>query len=282
MAWKHAFRVGHVTVGIVSEHPGCSDIIRTLICLYAETNASPDIPFFIRCKGDTIELAVDDTVLWSGTDAGEIVAGFEVHLYTRILQHLSPAYSSIHASAINIGNQACIFAGESNAGKSSLCTAALLDGADYLSDEFALLDENGLIEPFPRPLQWGKARHPAFPHHAMLSGHLFAKAYFRFPDHQGKTVCNLLWLPANVEHQALPLRYLLLPCYRRNAPPAELTSIRRGEALMALPEHLHHRDTPEAMLKTLNHRLPEATEFFRLEFSDAHAAYKAVKQHLCA
>jgi len=280
MAWRHIFRVAHVRIGIVSEHPGCSDIIRPLVCLYAQANGKPDILFFIRCKDAAIELTVGDELLWTGTDAGEIAAALEVHLYTRILQQLSPACTSIHAAAVHIGGHACLFAGQSNAGKSSLCTAALLDGAGYLSDEFALLNEHGRIEAFPRPLQWGKQRHPAFSYQDMLAGNLFAKARFRFPDHRGKIIHNLLWLPTRVEHQALPLGWLFLPRYRRQAPPAEITPIRRGEALMALPEHLHHRTAPDVMLKTLNGRLPKSTRFFRLNFSDVRAAWAAVRQHL--
>jgi len=280
MTWQHTFRVAHVSVGIVSEHPECSRIIHPLVCLYAETTAPADILFSIRCHDGILKLGVDDSPLWSGRNAGEIVAALEVHLYTHILARLSPACTSIHAAAVNIDGHACVFAGQSNAGKSSLCTAAVLDGAAYLSDEFALLREDGRIEPFPRPLQWGKSRHPAFSHQDMLAGQCFSKAYFRFPDHQGKIVRSLLWLPARIERRTLPLGWLFLPRYRKTSPPVDIAPIRRGEALMMLPEHLHHRGTPDAMLKTLNRRLPKTTKFFRLDFSDARVAWTAVRQLL--
>jgi hypothetical protein len=280
MPWEHTFRIGHVAIRVVSDHAACSEIIYPLLNLYTATEAEPDIRFVVRSSHEAIELSVNDEPLWSGSDTGEIAAAFEVHLYTRIMQHLVPAYTSIHASAIRMDDRACLFVGESGAGKSSLCTKAVLTGHAYLSDEFALLDDAGFIEPFPRPLQWGKTRHPAFSHRIMLADGRVSKAMFKFPDRHGKIVRNLLWLPENIVRASLPLGWVVLCRYQASALPAELLPIRRGEALMELPRHLHFQEPPEIMLKTLNHRLPDATVFFRLVFSDVHAAWDMLIQNL--
>jgi hypothetical protein len=58
----------------------------------------------------------------------------------------------LHSGAVAWRGKGIIFPGQSHAGKSTL-TAALVDaGATYYSDEYAILDENALLHPFPRPI----------------------------------------------------------------------------------------------------------------------------------
>ncbi|HXH64467.1 MAG TPA: hypothetical protein VNH42_03030, partial [Mariprofundaceae bacterium] len=203
--WRRNFRVGNVGVSVDSSHDACTAMLEPLCRLYADGAGPPTLHFRIEPVGGRIRLGLNGQTLWQGTDAGEIAAGFEVHLYQQLLAALIPDLLSLHAGCVELHGRACLFAAASDAGKSSLTTAAVLDGADYLSDEFALLDINGDIFPFPRPLQWGKTRHPAFRHADMLASGIFSKAGFRFPDRYGKTIATLLWLPASVRHAPLPL-----------------------------------------------------------------------------
>lgn len=59
----------------------------------------------------------------------------------------------VHAAAVAWEGRAVLVPGRSFSGKSTLAAALLRRGATYLSDEYAVLDENGLVHPFPRPLR---------------------------------------------------------------------------------------------------------------------------------
>lgn len=58
----------------------------------------------------------------------------------------------VHAGVVEWRGQAIILPGQSHHGKSTLVSELIRMGAGYLSDEFAILDENGLVHPFDRDL----------------------------------------------------------------------------------------------------------------------------------
>jgi hypothetical protein len=58
----------------------------------------------------------------------------------------------IHAGAVAVDGRAIVVPGYSMSGKSSLTAALVRAGAEYYSDEFAVLDARGLVRPYARPL----------------------------------------------------------------------------------------------------------------------------------
>lgn len=58
----------------------------------------------------------------------------------------------VHAGVIGWNGQAIVIPGRSFSGKSTLVKAFLHAGATYYSDEFAVLDPQGRVHPFARPL----------------------------------------------------------------------------------------------------------------------------------
>lgn len=58
----------------------------------------------------------------------------------------------IHAGVVAIGQHALLLPGRSRAGKSTLVQRLVDAGATYLSDEFACLRPDGMIEPYARPI----------------------------------------------------------------------------------------------------------------------------------
>ena len=58
----------------------------------------------------------------------------------------------VHAGAVAHRGRAIIIPGASFSGKSTLVAALVRAGADYYSDEHAVLDEHGLVHPYARPL----------------------------------------------------------------------------------------------------------------------------------
>ena len=77
---------------------------------------------------------------------------------------LCSEYVFVHAGAVVWGDRALLLPGRSFSGKSTLVAALVQAGAGYLSDEYALLDADGLVHAYPSPLALrrpgGRRRHP--------------------------------------------------------------------------------------------------------------------------
>lgn len=58
----------------------------------------------------------------------------------------------IHAGAVGWQGKAIIIPGRSMSGKTSLVAELVRAGASYYSDEYAVLDEQGRVHPYPQPL----------------------------------------------------------------------------------------------------------------------------------
>jgi hypothetical protein len=63
----------------------------------------------------------------------------------------------VHAGVVAWNGRVIIIPGPSMSGKTMLVAALLRVGASYYSDDFAVLDENGNVHPFPRPLSLRQA-----------------------------------------------------------------------------------------------------------------------------
>lgn len=58
----------------------------------------------------------------------------------------------IHAGVVSVGGRGLLIPGKSFSGKTTLVAALIGQGAEYYSDEFAVLDAAGLAHPYPRRL----------------------------------------------------------------------------------------------------------------------------------
>ncbi len=58
----------------------------------------------------------------------------------------------VHAGAVGWHGKAIIIPANSFQGKTTLVAELVKQGAEYYSDEYAVLDENGMVHPFPRDL----------------------------------------------------------------------------------------------------------------------------------
>lgn len=58
----------------------------------------------------------------------------------------------LHAGVVGWKGRAIIMPGDSFTGKSTLVAALVKNGADYYSDDFAILDSKGLVRAFPRTI----------------------------------------------------------------------------------------------------------------------------------
>jgi hypothetical protein len=58
----------------------------------------------------------------------------------------------VHGGVVAHGGRAILLPGPTLAGKSTLVAELVQHGAPYLSDEYALIDADGVVHPYPRPL----------------------------------------------------------------------------------------------------------------------------------
>lgn len=58
----------------------------------------------------------------------------------------------VHAGVVAWKGRAAVIPGSSHSGKTTLVAALVAAGADYLTDEHALLDDRGRVHPWPKPL----------------------------------------------------------------------------------------------------------------------------------
>lgn len=86
-------------------------------------------------------------------------AAGERHLRAVLIDRLHSLFAEhargvlfVHAGAFRIGSVVVVAPGRSRAGKSSLVAEALRRGAEYFSDDFAVIDPDGLVHPYPRLL----------------------------------------------------------------------------------------------------------------------------------
>ena len=81
--------------------------------------------------------------------------GFDRFLNSMIRAHVAGRTKSwvfIHAGVVEWKGRAIIIPGQSHQGKTTLVSELIRAGAGYMSDEFAVLDADGLVHPFDRDL----------------------------------------------------------------------------------------------------------------------------------
>ena len=82
----------------------------------------------------------------------------------------SPAAIFVHAGVVGHAGKALVLPGISFAGKTTLVAELVRAGATYYSDEFALVGDDGLIRPYPKPLSIRGADLAQTDHHVSTIG----------------------------------------------------------------------------------------------------------------
>jgi len=120
--------------------------------------------------GDQLQLSVDDVDVASARNPLSLVVPLIRVLDEAVIQRLT-AVHAVHAGTVLWGERALLLPGSTHAGKSSLVAELLRRGATYFSDEYALIDSEGLVHPYPRPLLLRNGSPEQFP---VLPGELNA------------------------------------------------------------------------------------------------------------
>lgn len=92
----------------------------------------------------------------------------ELHLAERLERdiHLEvatccPDRIFIHAGVVSFGGRAILLPGKSFAGKSTLVRALLCNGGEFYSDEYAVVDAQGMVHSYPRHLSLRQNQAPS-------------------------------------------------------------------------------------------------------------------------
>jgi hypothetical protein len=90
-----------------------------------------------------------ELTLWSAE--GRFLSYLESQIRLTIAEY-AESRVFLHAGAVGWKGKAIIIPGRSFSGKTSLVAELVKKGASYYSDDFAILDQNGLVHPFHRQL----------------------------------------------------------------------------------------------------------------------------------
>lgn len=101
-------------------------------------------------------LSIDDVMVAESADLQTVLDQFARDLMVHVANH-APDRIFMHAGVVGWQRCAMVFPGTSFAGKTTLVAELVRAGAIYYSDEYAVLDEQGRVYPYPRDLQMRQA-----------------------------------------------------------------------------------------------------------------------------
>lgn len=133
---------------------------------YAGIMDRPDIYIRVDRVADRFHLQANGADVASADQASTLVPALIRVLDDAVVEHLT-TLRVLHAGVVQWNGRALLLPGMSHAGKSSLVAELLRRGATYFSDEYALIDAEGRVHPYPRPLL---VRNGSPEQHPMLAG----------------------------------------------------------------------------------------------------------------
>jgi hypothetical protein len=111
-----------------------------------------EVPHFTIITHDGLEyLLMRDDVVLASSDLDVTLHVFDSQMRAYIALH-SPNHIFVHAGVVGYRGRAVVIPGRSFTGKTTLVTELVRAGASYYSDEYAVLDADGLVHPYPKPL----------------------------------------------------------------------------------------------------------------------------------
>jgi hypothetical protein len=98
-----------------------------------------------------LNVVLDEQPIAGPVDLRLALGILDAQLRMHIALH-APDHVFVHAGVVGVGGRAIVLPGRSFAGKTTLVAALVQAGAEYWSDEYAVLDTDGLVHPYPKPL----------------------------------------------------------------------------------------------------------------------------------
>jgi hypothetical protein len=147
--------LGHRFFVHAPHYPSLAAYVRSLLAAQRTSGGAGSTEYLFRhgtnAKGYEHALARDGkTIATAGSSEGLIGA-----LIQRINVAAIESWTAgpiCHAGGVARGGQAIVLPADQEAGKTTLVTALVRAGFDYITDEAVAFDEHGVITPFPKPL----------------------------------------------------------------------------------------------------------------------------------
>lgn len=131
------------------------DLVRSTLVnnvRFDESTSYAEHSFFIgRSNDKQYFIKRDNEEIYGELSLDSVLELFVRMLRLKISEH-AVDHVFVHAGVVGWNGQAIILPGESGSGKTSLVIELVRLGAEYYSDEYAVIDEKGLVHPFARKL----------------------------------------------------------------------------------------------------------------------------------
>jgi len=95
-------------------------------------------------------LFADRSLVWQSTAVDALCDRFQSDLQL-FLAVRARTHAIVHAGVVGWQGRAIVIPGRSVSGKTTVVEALIREGAEYYSDEYAILDPDGFVSPFSRP-----------------------------------------------------------------------------------------------------------------------------------
>jgi hypothetical protein len=142
----------------------------------------------------------------------------------------------LHAGVVSWNDKAIIIPGKSFSGKTTLVLELIKRDCHYLSDEYAVIDRNGFVHPFPKKLS--------------VRGIIdnFKQVDFEVEEFGGKR-----------QELCVPVGYFLLTGFKKDLSKLKIEETSAGEGVMAgVANSISVRQNPELVLEVLSSVAKEA------------------------
>jgi len=161
--WTSGFSVicFGVRIGVRADDPGLLEHLCELVPADAKPYRGAVVDhYFSALSGRHAEgtqagglglLYQNDTQLYRGDDPERLMDTFAAHVRLGVAA-LAPRHTFVHAGVVGWQGRAILLPGRTLAGKTTLTAALARAGACYFSDEYAVLDAEGWVHPFRKPL----------------------------------------------------------------------------------------------------------------------------------
>jgi hypothetical protein len=113
--------------------------------------SSPDIHLRVDKSTEGFRVLLDHKLVASVITLHDAAVAAVKALDDAVVRRMK-MFRAVHAGAVLIGGSALLLPGSTHAGKSSLVAELLRRGASNFSDEYALIDNEGRVHSYPRPL----------------------------------------------------------------------------------------------------------------------------------
>ncbi|NOX57654.1 MAG: HprK-related kinase A [Planctomycetes bacterium] len=159
----------------------------------------------------------------------ELLPHVEWALNWEVVRRLD-TYLQLHAGVMERNGAGIVFPAAPGSGKTTLCAGLLSRGWRFLSDEFALIDTDGMVQPYPKALCIKEGSFTVMEH---LGLPMISPRRYRKGQKGRVAYVNPLAMGVDAIGKACRLRHVVFPMFENGAKPA-LSSMSRGETGFAL------------------------------------------------